>query len=130
QSQGSGGRLKLLRERDGDGRADSASVFADGFSFPTGVLSHGRGVLVTCAPDILYLEDTDGDDRADVRRVVFSGFGEGNQQHRVNGLHHGIDNWIYGANGDSGGEITLAGAPGARPVSIRGRDFRFTEDLR
>ena len=126
---GAGGKVKLLLDRDGDGRADAAKVFADGFSFPTGVLAHGKGVLVTCAPDILYLEDVDGDDRADLRRVVFTGFGEGNQQHRVNGLHYGLDNWIHGANGESGGEISSLTRPGALAVPLGGRDFRFTPDL-
>ncbi len=133
QGADSGGRVKILRDRDGDGRVDSSAVFAGGFTFPTGALSFRRGVLVTCAPDILYLEDGDGNDRADERRVVFTGFGEGNQQHRVNGLHRGIDNWIYGANGDSGGEIRIASHPGSAPVlppvRIGGRDFRFSRDL-
>ena len=49
-------------------------------------------MLVTAAPDLLYLEDTDHDGRADVREVVLTGFGEGNPQHRVNGLCYGLDN--------------------------------------
>ncbi|MBI4585900.1 MAG: c-type cytochrome [Planctomycetes bacterium] len=126
----SGGRVKILRDRDGDGRADEAALFASGLTFPSGVLSFGKGVLVTCAPEILYFEDTDGDGRADVKRAIFTGFGEGNHQHRVNGLRFGIDNWIYGANGDSGGEIALALQPGVEPVSIRGRDFRFSRDFK
>ncbi|MBI4604510.1 MAG: c-type cytochrome [Planctomycetes bacterium] len=129
QGPDSGGRVKLLRDRDGDGRADEAVLFADGLSFPAGVLAFGKGVLVPCAPDILYLEDSDGDSRADVRRAVFTGFGEGNQQHRVNGLHFGIDNWIYGANGDSGGTITVPGHSEHPAVGIGGRDFRFAPDL-
>ena len=36
---------------------------------------------------------------------MFNGFGQGNQQHRVNGLVRGLDNWIYCANGDSGGSV-------------------------
>jgi putative membrane-bound dehydrogenase-like protein len=124
-----GGRIRVLRDADGDGRIDESVLFAEGLSFPAGALPFDRGVLVPCAPDILYLEDTNGDGRADVRRAVFSGFGEGNQQHRVNGLHYGIDNWIYGANGDSGGKITIAARPDLPPVPIGGRDFRFRSDL-
>jgi putative membrane-bound dehydrogenase-like protein len=124
-----GGRVKVLRDTDGDGVIDSSTLFADGLVFPTGALAHGKGVLVTCAPDILYLEDTDGDGRADVRKVVFTGFGQGNPQHRVNGLHHSIDGWIYGANGDSGGKISSPDHPELPPVSIGGRDFRFRPDL-
>ncbi|HUY87833.1 MAG TPA: PVC-type heme-binding CxxCH protein [Pirellulales bacterium] len=82
------------------------------------------GVFATAAPDLWYLKDTDGDGRADERRVVWTGFGEGNQQLRANGLAWGLDNWIYGANGRSNGDIRRPGADEA--VSIRTRDFRFS----
>ena len=52
-----------------------------------------------------------------------TGFGQGNQQHRMNGFEYGLDHWIYGANGDSGGTITSE--KNNIPVNIRGRDFRF-----
>jgi putative membrane-bound dehydrogenase-like protein len=82
-------------------------------------------VLVTAAPDIWFFRDTDGDGIADERRVVLTGFGEGNQQLRVNGLTWGRDNWVYGANGRSDGEIRRPGDPPAKAVSIRRRDIRF-----
>ena len=63
------------------------------------------GVLVACAPDIFYAEDRDGDGKADHREVLFTGFGQGNQQHRLNGFELGLDGWIYGANGDSDGNV-------------------------
>jgi hypothetical protein len=53
-------------------------------------------MLVTAAPFIWYLQDTDGGGKADVRRVLLTGFSEGNQQLRVNGLLWGLDNWVYG----------------------------------
>src|SRR5262249_2606510 len=65
------------------------------------------------------------DGRADQRRILFSGFGEGNQQLRANGLHWGLDNWVYGANGRSDGEIRLPDDPTARVISLRNHDFRF-----
>ena len=86
----------------------------------------GTGVLVACAPDIFYAEDRDGDGKADHREVLFTGFGEGNQQHRLNGFELGLDGWVYGANGDSGGS-PLARRPG-KSTSISGRDFRFRPD--
>src|SRR5918996_3608157 len=64
------GRVKLLEDRDGDGRPERATVFADGLVLPTGVMRWKQGVLVTAAPDVLYLEDTDGDGRADLRKTV------------------------------------------------------------
>ncbi|HVC99203.1 MAG TPA: PVC-type heme-binding CxxCH protein [Pirellulales bacterium] len=95
-----GGRIVRLEDTDGDGRYDTSSVFLDGLLFPTGVMTWGRGALVTCAPEIFYAEDTDGDGLADRREALFAGFGEANPQHRVNGLRWGLDNWIYCANGD------------------------------
>src|SRR5438132_10361911 len=126
------GRIRMLEDRDGDGRYERATVFADKIAFPNGVMPWNGGVLVTAAPDILFFKDTDGDGRADERRVLLTGFAEGNQQLRVNGLFWGLDNWIYGANGRSDGEVRWSndtdakekGAP-AEAVSIRRRDFRL-----
>src|SRR6516162_7950746 len=69
-----GGRVVFLEDTDGDGRYDRSTVFLDGLLFPTGVMSWGKGVIVTCAPDIFYAEDADGDGRADKREVLFTGF--------------------------------------------------------
>ena len=58
--------------------------------------------------------------------MLFQGFVEGNQQHRVNGFARGLDNWIYCANGDSGG--TIRSAKTGQSVNIGGRDFRIQPD--
>ena len=119
------GRIKLLEDRAGDGRFKKVTVFAENLDFPNGVLPWKGGVLVTAAPDIWFLKDTNGDGVANERRVVLTGFGTGNQQLRANGLMWGLDNWIYGANGRSDGEVRLPSAPTEKAVSIRRRDFRF-----
>ena len=110
-----GGRVKFLEDLDGDGRYDRATIFLDNLPFPTGVMPWRKGVLISAAPNILYAEDTDGDGKADVVKVLFTGFREGNQQHRVNGFELGLDNWIYGANGDSGGTITFVSTTASSP---------------
>ncbi len=120
------GRIRFLEDTDHDGRYDRSTVFLDGLSFPTGVMCWENGVLITCAPDLLYAEDVDGDGKADRREVLFRGFVEGNPQHRVNCLRWGLDNWVYGANGDSGG-IILSLKTG-RQVDIHARDFRLRPD--
>lgn len=124
------GRIRRLTDADGDGHYEQAVVFADGLDFPTSVLPLGGGVLVAAAPDILLLEDTDDDGRADERTVVWTGFNTGSQQLRVNGLSWGIDNWVYGANGRCDGEIIKPGDDNGRAVSIRNRDFRFSPDFK
>ena len=101
-------------------------TFLDGLGFPNGMIPWRNGVIVACAPDIFYAEDRDGDGRAEHREALYTGFREGNQQHRLNGFDFGLDGWIYGANGDSGGVIRAL-KTGAK-VNINGRDFRFRPD--
>ncbi len=120
------GRIKRLVDTDGDGKFDKVTVYADKVPTPTGVMPWRGGVLVTAAPDIWFFKDTNGDGKADVREVIFTGFTEGNQQHRVNGLTFGLDNWITGTNGDSGGNISRG--DGGPKLSISGRDFHFRPD--
>ncbi|MGI8982307.1 MAG: PVC-type heme-binding CxxCH protein [Pirellulaceae bacterium] len=121
-----GGRVKVLTDTDGNGTYDDAKIFLDEVPFPTGVKVWRKGILLTAAPDILYAEDTDGDDKADIRKILYHGFGEGNQQHRVNGLRWGLDNWLHVGNGDSGGQIKseLTG----EQVNVGGRDLRIRPD--
>ncbi len=119
----SGGRVKVLADTDDDGHYDTATLFLDGLHYPTGVLPWGKGALISGAPDIFYAEDRDGDGRAEFREIWFTGFAEGNQQHRVNGLRWGLDNWIHCANGDSGGTVTSVKT--GQKLALGRRDFRF-----
>ncbi|MCB1078956.1 MAG: hypothetical protein KDM64_14135, partial [Verrucomicrobiae bacterium] len=100
-----GGRVRCLEDRDGDGKFETSTVFLDGLNFPTGVKAWRSGVIVLACPEILYAEDSDGDGKADLREVLYRGFREGNQQHRVNGPEWGLDGWLHLANGDSGGTV-------------------------
>lgn len=101
-----GGRIVTLESTKGDGRYDKSTIFATDLRFPTSVIAWRKGILVTTVPDVLYLEDTDGDGRSDIRTVVFSGLGEGNQQHLTNGLQWGLDGWLYMGNGGTRGTVT------------------------
>lgn len=119
------GSIRLLRDTDGDGRFDEGHLFAENLLWAAGVAPWKKGVFVAAPPDIWYLEDTDGDFKADVRRRVFTGFGTGNQQAMLNNLTWGMDHWIYGSTAGNGGEIRPADQLDAPPVSVSGRDFRF-----
>lgn len=121
-----GGRVKLLTDTDGDGRFDKASLFLDDIPFPNGIKVWRKGILVSAAPSIFYAEDTDGDGRADKRETLFEGFNPGNQQHRTNGLRWGLDNWLYQANGDSGGQVKSVKT--GVTLNISGRDLRIRPD--
>lgn len=119
-----GGRIRRLEDRDGDGRYEHATAFAEGLHFPNGVLPWNGGVLVTAAPELLFLKDHDGDGAADERRVILTGFGEGNQQLRVNSPTWGADNRVYLANGRSGGLVRRPGDPPEKAVAIPRNDLR------
>ncbi|MEK6233687.1 MAG: polysaccharide deacetylase family protein, partial [Planctomycetales bacterium] len=121
-----GGRVRFLEDRDGDGRYEHSEVFLDGLGFPNGVAAWRNGVLVSCAPDIFYAEDTDGDGKADLKRKLFVGFTEANQQHRMNGFRWGLDNWLY-CGGDQN-ETNVRVASTGRKVLIGRRDFRIRPD--
>ena len=121
-----GGRVRFLQDTDGDGRYDTSTLFLDEIPFPSGVLAWKKGVLISAAPDIFYAEDTDGDGKADRRDVLYTGFAEGNQQHRVNGFTRGLDNWLYLANGDGGGIVKSVKS--GESIDLRGRDLRIRPD--
>jgi putative membrane-bound dehydrogenase-like protein len=122
------GRIALLEDTDGDGRMDKRSTFADGLTFPNGVLAWRGGVIVTCAPDVLFFKDTDGDGQADERRILLTGFEtKGSTQLRVNCPTVGPDGWIYLAAGLSGGSITCPDHPERSPLKMKA-DVRFSPE--
>jgi putative membrane-bound dehydrogenase-like protein len=119
------GRIKVLEDRDGDGFYETSTLFADNLLFANGLLPWKGGVIVTAAPHILYLKDTKGTGKADLREVWYEGFAAQNPQLRVNHPVLGPDGWIYVANGLRGGQIKKAGDPDAKPINLSGMDFRF-----
>lgn len=119
------GQLKLLTDRDGDGRFDTVAVLADKLSWPTGVAVWKGGVFVAATPSIWYFKDADGDGRAEIREKVYDGFRKFNIQAVMNNLQWGLDHAIYGAGSGNGGEVRPANDPGARAVPVLRRDFRF-----
>ncbi len=119
------GRVRYLRDTDGDGDFDESHIFAEELLWAGGVSPWDGGVYVAAPPSIWYLKDTDGDFKADIRREVFSGFGDANQQAMVNNLKFGLDHKIYGATAGNGGEIVTVAKPDDEPILLNGRDFCF-----
>lgn len=120
--------IKRLSDKDGDGRFETATVFADQLLFVTGVLPYRDGLIVTLAGQILFLADRDGDGRAEFNEPWFSGFAQENSQLRANHPTYAPDGFIYVANGLRGGKI-IAERPewkkSDEPLVITGFDFRF-----
>jgi len=119
------GRIRILEDKDGSGRYKHSSFFADNLLFGNGLMPWRGGAIVTCAPHILYLQDTTGKGVADKREVLFEGFKAENPQLRVSHPILGLDGMVYVANGLRGGQVVRAGKADAKPVNLSGMDFRF-----
>jgi len=127
-----GGRIRWLRDNDGDGKYDESVVFAEGLAFPSGVMPWRDGVFVTAAPQVLFLRDTTGDGVADQRHVMLEGFVEDNQQLRVNGLRWGLDNMVYCASGANTAlrvkDLRVTETKSGKQIELGSRDFCFDPD--
>lgn len=123
------GTIVALADGDGDGRCEGRTVFAEGFGFPNGLMPWRGGWLVTDAPNLWWLADTNRDGRADVREVWFTGFAT-NQTTQLRACYptFGPDGWIYVARGWSGGVVTSPKWKELPPVDLAGGDFRFRPD--
>jgi putative membrane-bound dehydrogenase-like protein len=117
-------RIRICEDTDGDGKADKFTVFAEKLSIPTSLAFAKGGIIVHQAPDTLFLKDTDGDDRADERRVLFTGWGTTDTHAGPSNLNYGLDNWFYGILGYSGFEGTVGG----ESMKFRTGFYRFKPD--
>ena len=77
-------KVVILEDTDGDGKADRSKIFAGGLHVPTGIEFWGGGVFVGGQPDLLFLKDLDGDDKADVRERVLHGIDSADTHHAMN----------------------------------------------
>ncbi len=117
-------RIKICEDIDGDGRADKFTVFADKLSIPTTLAFSNGGVICVNGSDVLFLKDTDGDDRADERKVLFTGINTGDTHAGTSNFRYGIDNWIWATTGYSG----FKGYVGGKEHRFSSGVFRFKPD--
>ncbi len=104
--------IRRIWDGDQDGRADSSSLYAEGFNtmltgVGAGVLYHNNEVFYTAAPNVYRLKDMDQDGSADERAVISRGFGIhiAYAGHDMSGLTVGPDGKIYWAIGDLGANV-------------------------
>ena len=117
-------RIKVCEDTDGDGLADTFTVFAEGLSIPTSLVFANGGLVIHQAPDTLFLKDTDGDGVADVRKVLFTGWDVADTHAGPSNLRYGLDNWIYGIVGYAG----FQGVVGGQRHAFRMGFYRFLPD--
>ena len=125
QPQGQGrDKIVICEDTNGDNVADKFTTFADKLSIPTSLIFANGGVIVHQAPDTLFLKDTNGDDKADERKVLFTGWSTGDTHAGPSNLNYGLDNWIYGMVGYAG----FAGTVGDEKQSFRTGFYRMKSD--
>ena len=116
--------IKICEDTDGDGRADKFTIFADKLNLATSLVFVNGGVMVSQARHMLFLADTNGDDKADVRKVVLPGWGIGDTHAQQSNLSRGFDNWLYGSVGYS----NFRGTVGGKNLQFGQGIFRFKPD--
>ncbi|MDB6004456.1 MAG: rane-bound dehydrogenase protein [Prosthecobacter sp.] len=116
--------IKICEDTDGDGKADKFTVFADKLNLPTGIVFARGGIIVSQPPKFLFLKDTNGDDKADVRETVIDCWGIRDTHAQASNLHYGFDNWLYGCVGYSG----IEGYVGGRKQQFSMGTYRFKAD--
>jgi putative membrane-bound dehydrogenase-like protein len=117
-------RIKIAEDTNGDGRADKFTIFAEHLNIPTSLTFANGGVIVAAAPHILFLKDTNGDDKADVRNILSTGWGIRDTHAGPSNLQYGPDNYIWGSVGYSGYEGEMNG----KKLQFTQGSFRFKPD--
>ncbi|QHW00100.1 PVC-type heme-binding CxxCH protein [Spirosoma endbachense] len=92
-------RIKICEDTNGDGRADKFTIFADKLNIPTSMVFANGGVVVSMAPHFVFLKDTNGDDKADVRENIMSGWDKNDTHFGPSNLQYGFNNKIWGVVG-------------------------------
>ena len=120
------GRVKLLRDLDGDGKMDRADTWADDLPGCFGIVPARGGIIAITAFRIIYLNDSSGDGKADIRETLFDGFEMHIIERAINNPRWGQDNWIYVAGSNRGAMVSGPHLEGK--VNLGRNDFRFKAD--
>lgn len=94
-------RILILEDTDGDGVADSQKVFMEGLAFPAAIAVGFDGVFIGAPPNLIFVPDKNGDDKADMKdiQILLTGWGIRDRHETLNSLHWGPDGWLYGLQG-------------------------------
>lgn len=120
-------KISKLVDTNGDGVMDKKEIFYEGLDLVTGLVFHKDGVIVTQAPDILWLRDTNGDGKADKVEKLYTGLGTGDTHAVINNPRWGWDGWIYATHGYSASK-DVKNAKGETMPAIGSGVVRFKPD--
>lgn len=116
-------RIQICEDTNGDWVADKFTVFAEKLSIPTAITFYRSGVIVQDGTETLYLKDTDGDDKADLRKVLITGWNMRDTHGEVSNFQYGLDNWYYAMQGYNDSRPVLTNGKEVTP--FRQGFFRF-----
>ena len=126
--------IRLVEDTDGDGKADSSKVFADGFDskldgIASGVLAMNGKVWFTNIPSLWQFDTDEAGTTATSRHELLRGFGTrfGYTGHDFHGLAFGPDGKLYYSIGDRGTNVTTPEG-GKVEVPYEGAVFRSNPD--
>ncbi|OIN58419.1 DUF7133 domain-containing protein [Arsenicibacter rosenii] len=92
------GRVSVLEDLNGDGQMDKSTVFADSLVMPRALALVPGGALIGDYQSLWYVQDLDGDLKADRKTLVDPKYSAGGlPEHAPNGMWRNIDNWYYNA---------------------------------
>ena len=116
-------RIRICEDTDRDGKADKFTVFAENLSIPTSIAFARGGVIVQNGTQTLFLKDTNGDDKADVKTVLIDNWTLGDTHGGVSNLRYGLDGWFWGMQGYNDSKPVINGQqqPGFRMGFFRFR---------
>lgn len=116
-------RIQICEDTNGDWIADKFTIFAEKLSIPTAIAFYRGGAIIQDGTETLYLKDTDGDDKADLRKVLITGWGMRDTHGEVSNFQYGLDNWYYAMQGYNDSRPVLTNGKEVTP--FRQGFFRF-----
>ena len=79
-------KVLIFEDTNGDGKADTQKVFAEGLHVPTGIELGDGGAYISQQPNMMFMKDTDGDDKADTKEMILHGFDTADSHHAIHAI--------------------------------------------
>lgn len=119
-------QILILTDFYGEGRKPKVSVWADSLAIPMSIMPVRSGAYVAQGSELFFLDDTNGDGRADKRHPLITGFGFTDTHTMAHSLVRGPGDWMYFSHGGlNKGEVTSLSS-GAKLVINFSKIVRFS----